>query len=364
MSVSAPEDNSVGEAESESETSSVLHNGSVVSTVPDRHGFLGGAQYTQEGEQQIPVEVLRRRELKWLEMLGSWERYMAKKYKKVRERCRKGIPPSMRARAWQYLCGGRLLMEQNRHFFHELLTQPGDPHCVEDIKKDLHRQFPMHEMFMDKGGHGQEDLFRVLKAYSVLNPEDGYCQAHAPIAALFLMHMPAEQAFWCLVSVCDRYLPGYYSKSMEAIQVDGDILFGLCKKVCPSAYKHLKKQKMEPILYMTEWFLCVFTRTLPWATVLRVWDMFLCEGVKVMFRVALMLIKCTLGRHDVLKKCPSMYETLEVLRNLPQEILQPDYMVYQMMRLDLTEEDMKREHQKQVSKRRASSENSKRGKAR
>ncbi|KAG8305224.1 hypothetical protein J6590_074415 [Homalodisca vitripennis] len=40
---------------------------------------------------------------------------------------------------------------------------------------------------------------------------------------------------------------------------------------------NVKKQKIEPILYMTEWFLCVFTRTLPWATILRIWDMFLCE---------------------------------------------------------------------------------------
>lgn len=31
-----------------SEASSVLNNGSVVSTVPDRHGFLGGSQYSPE----------------------------------------------------------------------------------------------------------------------------------------------------------------------------------------------------------------------------------------------------------------------------------------------------------------------------
>lgn len=29
---------------------------------------------------------------------------------------------------------------------------------------------------------------------------------------------------------------------------------------------------------MTEWFMCIFARTLPWASVLRVWDMFFCEG--------------------------------------------------------------------------------------
>lgn len=41
----------------------------------------------------------------------------------------------------------------------------------------------------------------------------------APIAALLLMNMPAEQSFWCLVAICDKYIPGYYSPGMEAIKV-------------------------------------------------------------------------------------------------------------------------------------------------
>lgn len=38
----------------------------------------------------------------------------------------------------------------------------------------------------------QQDLYRVLKAYTLHRPEEGYCQAQAPIAAVLLMHMPAE----------------------------------------------------------------------------------------------------------------------------------------------------------------------------
>ena len=63
----------------------------------------------------------------------------------------------------------------------------------------------------------QEDLFCVLKAYSIHNPRDGYCQAQAPIAAVLLMHMPAEQAFWCLVSICEKYLPEYYSTGLVGV---------------------------------------------------------------------------------------------------------------------------------------------------
>lgn len=67
----------------------------------------------------------------------------------------------------------------------------------------------------------------------------------------------------------------------EAIQLDGEILFSLLQKVSPVAHKHLSRQKIDPLLYMTEWFMCAFARTLPWSSVLRVWDMFFCEGTRL-----------------------------------------------------------------------------------
>ena len=100
---------------------------------------------------------------------------------------------------------------------------------------------------------------------------------------------------------------------MEAIQVEGDVLFGLLKKVAPGLHKHLKKQGIEPILFMTEWFLCLFTRTLPWPCVMRIWDMFFFEGVKILFRVGLVLLKAALPKR-VRSQCPSMFETLEALK--------------------------------------------------
>lgn len=81
----------------------------------------------------------------------------------------------------------------------------------------------------------QRGLFRVLKSYTQYKPEDGYCQAQGPVAAVLLMNMPAEvtkqaaetaftvepdsglcfvtmqEAFWCLVQISEQYLPGYYS---------------------------------------------------------------------------------------------------------------------------------------------------------
>lgn len=177
-----------------------------VSSCPDRHGFYGGFQFNDKPKEILSPAQIVAREKKWLHMLKDWKMYMAKNYKKVRERCRKGIPQSVRPKAWFYLSGAYLLHAKHPNLYEELLKEPGNDHIMEDIKKDQHRTFPNHEMFVDEGKHGQKELFNVLKAYSLLNPKVGYCQAQAPIAAFLLMHMPAEEAFWCFVSVCDKYV--------------------------------------------------------------------------------------------------------------------------------------------------------------
>ncbi|KAK2493193.1 hypothetical protein MC885_015725 [Smutsia gigantea] len=347
--------------------------------------------------EEVPLEVLRQRESKWLDMFNNWDKWMAKKHKKIRLRCQKGIPPSLRGRAWQYLSGGKVKLQQNPGKFDELDMSPGDPKWLDVIERDLHRQFPFHEMFVSRGGHGQQDLLRVLKAYTLYRPEEGYCQAQAPVAAVLLMHMPAEQAFWCLVQICEKYLPGYYSEKLiflsqpllsqlktfpvsccfqaqvprparvrssgyvmgstcafisaskssgglEAIQLDGEILFSLLQKVSPVAHKHLSRQKIDPLLYMTEWFMCAFARTLPWSSVLRVWDMFFCEGVKIIFRVGLVLLKHALGSPEKLKACQGQYETIERLRSLSPKIMQEAFLVQEVVELPVTERQIEREH--------------------
>ncbi|TRY65267.1 hypothetical protein DNTS_015433 [Danionella cerebrum] len=344
----SPEE-SVTEHESTSMGSDYELNGSTNTEVQtDKYGFIGGAQQTPGEIDDVPPDVLRQREVKWLEMLNSWDKWMAKKHKKVKLRCQKGIPPSLRGRAWLYLSGGKVKKEQNQGKFQELDNQPGDPKWLEVIEKDLHRQFPFHEMFVARGGHGQQDLFRVLKAYTLHRPEEGYCQAQAPIAAVLLMHMPAEDAFWGLVQICEKYLPGYYSAGLEAIQLDGEILFALLKRVSPMAHRHLKKYKIDPILYMTEWFMCAFSRTLPWASVLRVWDMFFCEGVKIIFRVGLVLLKCMLGSPEKLKACQGLYETMEHLRSVEPRYMQEAFLVQEVIDLPLSERDIEKEHLSQL----------------
>uniref|UniRef100_A0A8C3FJ50 TBC1 domain family member 10B n=1 Tax=Chrysemys picta bellii TaxID=8478 RepID=A0A8C3FJ50_CHRPI len=272
----------------------------------------------------IPVDVARQRELKWLDMFSHWDKWLSRRFQKVKLRCRKGIPSSLRAKAWQLLSNSKELLEQNPSKFEELERQPGDPKWLDVIEKDLHRQFPFHEMFAARGGHGPfPELDRSWR------PLEGKACVPSPEPAGPALGLE-PQAFWCLVQICEKYLPGYYSAGLEAIQLDGEIFFALLRRASPMAYRHLKKYKIDPILYMTEWFMCIFSRTLPWASVLRVWDMFFCEGVKIVFRVGLVLLRNALGSVDKLRSCQGMYETMEKLRNLPAQSMQEDFLIQEV----------------------------------
>lgn len=163
---------------------------------------------------QPPADLIRQREMKWVEMTLHWEKTMSRRYKKVKIQCRKGIPSALRARCWPLLCGAHMCQKNNPGTYQELAVAPGDPQWMETIGRDLHRQFPLHEMFVSPQGHGQQGLLQVLKAYTLYRPEQGYCQAQGPVAAVLLMHLPPEEAFWCLVQICEVYLPGYYGPHM------------------------------------------------------------------------------------------------------------------------------------------------------
>jgi hypothetical protein len=297
----------------------------------------------EEFAEKLTIEKIRSRELKWIKMLKNFNEWMRKDFKKIRSRCRKGIPQSMRSKAWMHLTGAFLLKQQKPNYYLECLNNIHNIDVnkyVEDIKKDLHRQFPGHEIFMKR--EGRQMLFNVLKAYAVHNKEVGYCQAQGPIAAVLLMHLPEEDSFWMLIRISDYYLKEYFKPGLEKVQIDGKAIFYLFKKENLNAYKLMKAQSIDPILYMTEWFMCIYARTLPWCTVLRVWDMFFCEGVKVLYRVGLYLMCSAFSDRSKLERCvqQGMYETLDLLKNLPVESLKEAQLVNESSMIKLNENDM------------------------
>ncbi|KAM4621627.1 uncharacterized protein tbc1d10c isoform 2-T2 [Polymixia lowei] len=320
-----------------------------VAAETDRFGFiLANGSTTGVGP---PPELVRQREAKWINIISQWDRILLKKKNKVKEQCQKGIPASLRAKCWPLLCGAADRMKNNQDLYKTLDSQPALQSWVDVIERDLDRQFPLHEMFLSRDGHGQRGLFRVLKAFTQYQPDEGYCQAQGPVAAVLLMNMPTEEAFWCLVQISEQYLPGYYSPLLEGVLFDAAMLTWVLKRACPAIHRHLQRHGVEPLMFATDWLMCLFTRHLPFNTLLRVWDLFFCYGVQVLFQVAVVLVRRALGRAEQREECEGQMETLERLRGVREQVQQEDdNFIAEVCSVPLSKKDLKRQTEKELEK--------------
>lgn len=228
--------------------------------------------------------------------------------------------------------------------------QEGVTANCDQIRRDIDRQFPFHELFHQKGGHGQESLYTLLKAYTIRHPDKGYCQGQAPLAAVLLIFMPEVDAFWTFNEICERYLEAYYDDGLERVQIDGEILYALLKTIYPVIYKFLRKHQVDPILIVLEWFMCIFTRTLPWPAVLRVLDMFFCEGKVVLFRVAIVLLHRMFGQHAQRKACGGLDDILLRLREISSVVKNTEDFIQETIRVPLNPRDIAEEALRQSHK--------------
>ncbi|XP_076900118.1 uncharacterized protein LOC143554164 [Bidens hawaiensis] len=157
------------------------------------------------------------------------------------------------------------------------------------IEKDLPRTFPGHPA-LDEGGRNA--LRRLLTAYARHNPSVGYCQAMNFFAALLLLLMPEENAFWALSGILDDYFEGYFSEDLIESQVDQLVFEELVRERFPKLVNHLDYLGVQISWVSGPWFLSIFMNMLPWESVLRVWDVLLFQGNRVMlFRTALALME-------------------------------------------------------------------------
>lgn len=81
------------------------------------------------------------------------------------------VPSLFRPAVWQLLSGASASPLHER--YGELLVESSA--FEKAIRRDIARTYPTHDYFKDEGG-GQESLFNVIKAYSIVDREVGYCQ--------------------------------------------------------------------------------------------------------------------------------------------------------------------------------------------
>ena len=258
----------------------------------DEYGFIIEKKSEENELKNNKEELLKinARMEKWNYMIQNYEEFKTKKFDKLKSRTRKGIPDSLRSYIWQ------LFGEKNKYYkkdyFKELDTKPIKEDIETVIIKDLDRTFPNCQLFKDKYGNGQRKLYKVLSNYSKHNKKTGYVQGMGFIAAVFLTYMDEESSFYMLDSLMDKYkLEGFYLPGFPELKKTFYILLNLEKKFVPKVYELFKEEGMIPSMYASEWFICLFSRNLEFNGLVRIFDVFLLEGYKVIYRFSLAFLK-------------------------------------------------------------------------
>lgn len=279
---------------------------------------------------------------KWLRMMDNWDRVSARK---VKRRCRKGIPDAVRGQIWLRLAGADVLKNSQPGEYNRLRYSSPNPKDENSVDQDLGRIFPSHRFFHRRGtsrSQGQMSLRNVLMAYACYDPETGYCQGMGFIAILFLLYMPEDDAFWLLVAVMSdkgKYrLRGIFSRDLSLTKLRVFQVKRLLERFMPRLYRHFNEESVDPFLYSSKWFLTVFAYNFPFAAVVRIWDVYLNEGTKIIFRVGLQCLKNDEERFlrqredKILTDCNRMHTRVD-----------PDTIIERCMRLRL-----KRSHIRQA----------------
>nr|KAG5699833.1 hypothetical protein BaRGS_034607 [Batillaria attramentaria] len=254
----------------------------------------------------------------------SWNQYMRnnpknlmKNRKELKWLCRGGVPDVFRRTVWRGFVHDQvsdLMVEKGPHYYRSLCSMlPDSPLAAryrKQISLDLMRTMPSNIKFSTAGSKGimdlqdvllafcvhnpnmgyyqnimdlQDvllafcvhnpnigcnqnimDLQDVLLAFCVHNPNIGYCQGMNFLVAMALLFMDAQDAFWTLVAVTERYHSvSYFDQNLLGAQADQSVLRDLLGDLLPNLARHLEAIDIEISTVTLNWFLAIFFDAVP-----------------------------------------------------------------------------------------------------
>ncbi|KAK3827798.1 MAG: rab-GTPase-TBC domain-containing protein, partial [Benniella sp.] len=332
--------------------------------------------------QYIPV--MERRRQKWAIFMNDSQGELPPRSAKLKRYIRKGIPPALRGEAWFHYSGAEDKCRANPGLFRKLVSQATEKGAAmeyaEVIERDLHRTFPENINFKaqitkQQDGRSQlstesvaaiQSLRRVLLAFSLHCPSIGYCQSLNYIAGMLLLFMNEEQSFWTLSVITQNFLPeGMYDVTMEGANIDQAVLMTLVMERLPTLWAKFSGGATSVdldegpglptiTLVTSHWFLTLFINILPVESILRVWDCFFYEGRKILFRVALTILRL----HEAeIAKIEDPLEVFQVVQNIPKRLIDCHRLMEICFRrlgsFDLTTRDIDRRYDQFRAKRKS-----------
>ncbi|KAG5518566.1 hypothetical protein PMAC_002962 [Pneumocystis sp. 'macacae'] len=137
-----------------------------------------------------------------------------------------------------------------------------------------------------------EKIYKVLKAYSLYDPEVGYVEGMGFLASPLLLYMSDEEAFCIFVKLMKEYdLRSFYIPDTPGLHLRLYQFNRLMEEIIPTVHTHLHKYGIKPSMYASQWFMTLFAYKFPINMVVRVFDVVIAEGIDAIFKFSIALMK-------------------------------------------------------------------------
>ncbi|RPD53232.1 RabGAP/TBC [Lentinus tigrinus ALCF2SS1-7] len=288
-------------------------------------------------ETKESVEAHRQRELRWVSAISSIPASQARKSKKVRKMVLDGVPASVRYQVWATLTDSK---GKRMDGLYQKLAQRDKVAAWPEIERDVREGFDGMPMARDGS------LGKLLQVYLCMVPDIQYSRGLVMIAGQLLLQSPEEDAFWTFVSLMDTHLRPYFSNNSVQLEVDATLFArALENNDAASANKVFGDMDIPPVVVCKAWFTTVFADALPSEYLVRLWDVFLFEGVTFLFRAGLALFSCA---RRVFLQSTSPDAVLDALSRPPPGVLppSPDAFIELAFSMKLKDDDIRKQRNK------------------
>uniref|UniRef100_A0A1I7YR05 PH domain-containing protein n=1 Tax=Steinernema glaseri TaxID=37863 RepID=A0A1I7YR05_9BILA len=278
--------------------------------------------------ENIMSQIDSERSEKYQNWLVKWDSFLVNHASKplvqspeLKALVRTGVPTTYRSRIWKSLLQLWTQVQQDDagYGYYDCLVKKAntcdpDDSCIKQIDLDVSRTLPTNKYFDDPSSEKIAELKRVLYAFRFHNKAIGYCQGLNRIGAIALLFLNEVDSFWFMVAFVEHLQPAdYYTSDLACAVADQKVLLDIMREKLPKVDAHLRKLEVDLTPFTLSWFLTCFVDVLPHKLYIPIFDIFLYEGNKVIFRFALAILKLCEPR---LLQCPSAGSIHGVLSNL------------------------------------------------
>lgn len=220
----------------------------------------------------------------WTRIVNDYESVIQNESDELNILINKGIPKEFRGIIWQLIAKSKNF--QLEEFYFNLKSESSIHE--KSIKRDLTRtSFFTNVEQVNKG----EELFNVIKAYSLFDPDVGYTQGMIFITVPLIMNMSESECFCLLVTLMKDYnLRSLFCPEMKGLHLLLYEFDRLLEINLPNLYNHLVKQGIKSSMYASQWFLTFFAYKFPLDIVLRIYDILITQGIESILKFAVNLM--------------------------------------------------------------------------